>query len=329
MSEQQKQVEHEHLESKKLFDSETSLEICRSAGIWYEQFIDALTKSHCDPELPNNLESTQANFLRTLATSVRSYLANQQEDFERYALTPKIMLEKVFDSPLLAQFINNESGYELKTLSPGLFAIYVARVEDWIAIRASAQAIAVRKRDQSVPFLLLRNFHAGGIREKYHNENLPHEVHHIVWKTVQADLLVAADAASLSKIAFLHAQDELLARLCSNGNLAVYPVMDLFSAEMKELVEQEARTDADKVMTFTLQINETLEKIQFAIKERPTAAFSDLFLATCSASSFNELIDNLNIMLTKIQSEKAMQTVARSTPAAPTNIESVSGWDQI
>ncbi len=181
---------------------------------------------------------------------------------------------------------------QLKELSPGVFAVYVDANDATFFNMRTAQAKAASPVD-GVSFILIKEYKdKPDVNKRLLEENVPHEVHHLLWKVLlRAGLVMPKEENEEMTKAFTMYQDELIARLCSNGKSGGYSHLSLLSEEERNRITTEAPDTVQAIYDIVVELNELLDSIE-EVRKRTRVAKKDLILAAVESTNFGELRRN-------------------------------------
>jgi hypothetical protein len=255
--------------------------------------------------------------LNDLEKSGNEYFKPQSERFKASAGTAETLLTQLFPNGLLPEDFLDSSKYELLQPSEGIFVLEID--EELIQqILPNATAIAVKIKN-GISFVMIPDYKNESINEKIQNENIPHEVHHLFWKGVMdAGVLDRKETDPDFESAFAMYQDELIARMCSNGELAGYSHISLLGPEAKKDFQEKHPEKFEKILNTVIELNDFLFKLSAEMRVRNVTGES-LIGVTIKAQSFLEL---------KINLEKCRNYILTQPIINPDKPVS-SGWDFI
>jgi hypothetical protein len=286
------------VEANELLSDEKYLENSRQMGELYVTVIQSLIgQAELDESQLDTTDPTVASRILKMKTSVDAHRERQRLLVELNQLTKEDILRPALSrlSEAQAQEVIQTATYRVEETSPGMYVIYM----DWQSMGkiTSGQALAIQHPDV-VSFIMIREipdkpeFMANNLRE-----NLPHETHHIAWSFQKWDEIVkyAENDEELRK-AFAMYQDEILAKMSSEGGLMGYSHIKVCSDEYRtELAAQ----SPEKIKL----IEETVGKLNDILWDEiePLLADTDinrhdLIYATMEATNFDELEANLQRM---------------------------------
>jgi len=264
---------HELFERSKLKGKAYSNLICRLTGA------------------SDNEDTTDDNPIEEYQQAGEAYFHKQKELFYEQSFDAKKLLEQIFKTGLPEDFSDPEA-CTLQELSPGVF---IVKIKDTLyrKIRPGARAVAV-KVSGGVSFVMTPSYEDKEFEEKELKENIPHEVHHLVWKGVkEAGLAKTSEANADFQEAFLMFQDELLARLASEGSLFGYThlaMLDPVEREAFKTANPETFTD---IIETASDLNDFLKEIAIDLRRRDIQS-SNLIGAVIESTSFETLQKNLH-----------------------------------
>lgn len=203
-------------------------------------------------------------------------------------------LKQVFTSEAHQKLIaENLDLFRLESPTLGMFAVRIAP-QVMQKLRPGAQAVAAKPRG-GVWFLLLQDWEKKDgdtevFAEKYEQENIPHETHHLIW----ASIIGAGEFASRETdqdwaYTFQLFRDELMARAVSNGGLAGYTHIHSLSLEARAELEARAPGKADAIIQKVVHLNGMLEELNTALQQSESVSKIDLLKVAVDAQTLDGL----------------------------------------
>lgn len=141
-------------------------------------------------------------------------LERQQTNFTLQEMGAVELLRQAFPEDLIPDM----NCIELKNPSQGLFIVRVD-IDEFKKMRPDARAVAVKVKN-GISFVLVPKHKDSVSTKKEDNENIPHEIHHLIWALGNAaDLIDSNEIDDKKRRAFLSYMDEVIAKLVSGGSL--------------------------------------------------------------------------------------------------------------
>lgn len=311
------------LENKELNESEF-LEYSRKIGDYYKDFLKALITGQVIPKLViDGLPSHCKKILRSL----RENTVDSQEKFELIQKNREMTAEDFLSQAVSSDkkdFFNQESAYRLEELNKGIYGIFLDRnLFEALWPDMGAQAMAVKlKRDSGVPFVIIPEYndHESPDAKKNFEENIPHEVNHLVWffSEEKGDLPVEEDHHELTK-AFLVFREEFVCRVSTGGNVGGYTHIN----KDRSYAERLKQTDLEVYNTI-VEKSDTTQNLcrDIGALLGQTEAFerSDLIMTALEATNFSDFIAGLEKWKKILENFPKPKIVKNSTDF---------GWDAV
>lgn len=254
-----------------------------------------------DPKVNPGFEPFEESILE----SVRSNAKRQEQLLQ--IMSARDVLEQRFNTPEQKQLLEDESVYRMVQVNPGIVVIYMPKPL-FQSFFQGAQAVAVNI-PQGVSFAIIPEHDDPGFMKKHIQENLPHELHHIVWRFLQSDKVVSYEEQDdVWESAYAMFQNELIARLCSDGPVGAYSGAD------------ESRKDILDVVGL---LNTLLEEIE-EMRLKTAVLKVDIIGAVIEARNFSGLQRNLLRMKEFIGQQPLLEVSQR--PSNRSIDEIVIGW---
>lgn len=274
-------------------DDQRFLEDSKNFGDYHVSFIRSLAgQGQPDGEsfdrLPLELKAEAA----TMATSAKRQFIEQALRAADAKMDARAMLAQVYKGPQFDELLVDPSKYRLEQLSDGVYVVYVD-MDLMSKLRPGAAAGAVMPTDpEGVAFLMVRDStDQKGVGQL--DENIPHELQHIAWRFMQKDGLVdIAETDPLLAQGYKTFQDELLAKLASDGSLSSYDYLRLITPSQREALEKERPESVRLLKQTTIKLNEAMREFRDKLPDSGLVK-SDLILGTIQARTFAELEANL------------------------------------
>ncbi len=148
--------------------------------------------------------------------------------------------------------------------------------------------MAVKVPD-GVPFVMIRRYDDKDLNIKNLNENIPHETNHILWSFLKKDGIISSDEADPEmNNAFSMYQNELAAKLVSDGSLFSYSHLEIIPAQMRGELEKSNPEIVKAITTKTGELNDMLEEI--SRRSKAAGANTDgLLLPLIRSKNFDQL----------------------------------------
>lgn len=286
--------EHENisLESKDIGEQEY-FETSKKIGRFYSDFLQELSGGEKeDNDVSEFLNENVKIKPKLIEESVNKHRELNESLVKIKEMKARDILEQAFPRESYDDLLSDTSKYRLERLSNGIFAIIMdVRLHTQFIPSARAVAISVK---QGVPFILMREYNDEEVMRREMEENLPHEVHHLVWRFLRDDGLVKSDESDVDfKKAFSMYQNELVARLSSEGFLSAYTHLAMMDPESQLKFKKENPEKQKQIITLQGHLNDILKEINEELKEVEIAKI-DLILPVMEATNFPQLEENIN-----------------------------------
>lgn len=312
-------VEESHAEAMEANKEAKYLEASKKVGEYYINLVGAFTGKGEPTSLNiDDIDHPIKTKIRTIGQRAKDGFEQQHLRAQLNNLDARKLLEQVraFSTPEISAQLNDISKYRSKELSPGMFAVYI-EPQLYSSMRAGSSALAVKfKPGEGVSFIILPDYGDSKFNKIHLEENLPHETHHILWNFSKGEAVLSDESNKDIADAFIMYQDEVMARLSSNGHLSGYTHLQMLDPETRQKFAEEY-PDIVKTITETMvAMNELLQEID-DVRKQTNIDKKDLILAVMDATNFGQLKQNL----------LQMKSIIEKQPKTKTIPESSSSWD--
>lgn len=298
------------------------LEDARAMGDYYVGVIKNLTGGREDmPTIATAGEAvgSQADAMRQ---SVETHRQLQHALATEKDMNARQLIDQAFPEAVYDETLSDPSKYRMQEISQGIYAIYID-TDMYNKLMPGSQAVAVRVPN-GVSFLMVREYGDSvdeGLKARDIAENIPHETHHIAWGFMKKDGIVQSRESDeeIGK-AFTMYQDELVAKLCTDGEMISYTHLSVIGSEQREQLKKEAPDTVDQIFAKTGAMNEILIGIE-RLRQRTDIRKQDLILPSMTAKTFDELEATLSRMRSIMEQ--------RVQPEEDKSARSSGGWDFI
>ena len=236
-----------------------NLEDSEKFGIFYKSLLnEALGNGETDTTV---LEGSNER-TRALADSI-TLTAREYKHKEHLLASVKSMQGLDFMQQAFPQNEALESAdIELQELSEGIYAVSIDTDSFSKIYNNSSQAVAIKVPD-GVSFIMIRKYgEESEATKRDKKENIPHEVNHLVWNYLKKDKIVQCDEEDpeVNK-AYQMYQDELAAKLVSDGALISYTHLQIVSPEERARLQNDNPTIVEQIKAKQIELNNVLEEI--------------------------------------------------------------------
>ncbi len=311
---QSDQVEKSEVDKEKKY-----LETAHKVGDYYVSLVNGLTgKGEIDPAVIADLEHPIKSKLTKITQRAKDGFEQQHLLAQIKDLDAKKILQQVpqFLTPENSAALADTSKCRSEELSTGVFAIYI-EPKLFSQLKGGAAGMAVKIRD-GISFIMLPDYPDAATAQSQMSENVPHETHHLVWNFSKGEAVKSNEANGDLAEAFIMYQDEVMARLSSDGDLAGYTHLQMLDPETRQQFEQDHPDTARKITETMVALNDLLQEIDQSRKQTDIKK-QDLILAVMDATNFEQLRSNL----------LQMKTIIEKQPVTKEQRKSSGGWDSI
>lgn len=292
----------------------------RKVGDYYISLIGSFTgKTEVDPQGLEGVETAVSQKLNRIYQRAKDGFEKQKIQSTLMNMDAKQMLQQVpvFRSKNFEQLLSDNSKYRLEELNKGVFVIYMDPV---LAneLRPGASAAAVKVKD-GLSFMLVPEYSDAAQRQSQIDENIPHETHHLVWNFSKDHHVHSTEKDEDFKDGFTMYQEEVIARLVSDGGLAGYTHLVMLDPETRARFEQDHPETAKKLTETMIELNDILQGID-AIRKQTTIRKQDLIMTVMEATNFDELRNGLL---------KVKNLLEQQPKVATREQYSAGGWDSV
>lgn len=308
---------YEQVEKTEVDKEKEYLETAHKVGDYYVSLVNGFTgKGEVNPRVIADLNHPVKSKLAKITQRAKDGFEQQHLLAQIKGLDAKKILQQVpqFLTPENSAALSDTSKYRSEELSPGVFAIYI-EPKLFSELRGGAAGVAVKIKD-GVSFIMLPDYPDAAIAQSQMTENVPHETHHLVWNFSKGEAVTANETNHDLADAFIMYQDEVMARLCSDGNLAGYTHLQMLDPETRAQFEQDHPDTAKQITDTMIALNELLQEMD-ASRKQTDIKKEDLILAVMDATNFEQLNKNL----------LQMKTIIEKQPITKEQPKSSTGWD--
>ncbi len=239
--------------------------------------------------------------LNTLSNGARAFVEKQQLKQNNLKLNARELLDQFFVTEEEKKLLDEHQAYRHVEIAPGIHGVFVP-YDVLKRLCPNAQTGAVRPKD-GIAFIILSEESKANITEFLMRENVPHEVHHLIWQSTRSrtNLFSSTESNIDVKASFMMFQDELLARISGDGALGGYSHLDLMPKLRNEL-ERRNPGMGEKIQVKIIEMNDLLRELGDLIGLSAVVHKADLVQAVMDATNYDEL--QMNLMKVKKSIEK-------------------------
>lgn len=290
-----------------------NIESLRHFGEGYVSVIEAALGKSSLKDIRNTV---QHPILAKLIPAIESFRAQQIARQVEMSMDAQGMLQKAFPKACESGLLSDSSQYRLEEVAPSIYTVLVSPDLSY-KLHPGAAASAVKIKN-GVSFIYLQEYSDATDQQRNLEENLPHEVHHLVWGHAQEkELFPSSERDTDYRKSFILFQDELLARASSGGGLAGYSHLGSLRPEERAQLEKEYPGKADEIIKRVSDLNGFLYDLDDVLAQSETMKKIDLVQPILEATSFDELEKNL----------KNIEALLKIEPSKPRPI--LTGWDAV
>lgn len=205
---------------------------------------------------------------------------------------------------------------DLQEVSEGIFMVSIDTDSYSKIYNTNSQAVAI-KVPEGVSFVMVRQYeNPSDTTRKEREENVPHEINHLVWNTLKKEGIVASDEEHPEfQKAFLMFQDELAAKLVSDGGLISYTHVRLMSDEQKAQIEKSDPGLLQQITEKQTGLNDILADIEKRLKHTGESKAS-LLLSLLKSKNFSGL-------------QTTLEKLRYSLPIPQPPVAQSTGWNTV
>ncbi len=282
---------------------ERLIEYSQKVGSFYTSFIESLTKmGEAKNEILNELPDEIRNKFKGFIESINK---NSQLQHVRFFLKEdgaKDLLSKLAERRGLdKELIDDKSKYELEEMSPGIFVIFMNK-DLYSKFHGENVAVATLERDDVSFISMSKEYREEKFRNNLYKENLLHESHHIVWSFLLREGKINIKEADKDKqMGYRFFQDEVIARLCSEGGMMSYSHFLLMDKEsLKEFTTQNPQKE-EQINKQVANLNTLMYDEIIPLMNEVGLKKQDLIFSVMEAQNFVDLENNLKKIKTVIE----------------------------
>lgn len=292
------------------------LENSKIVGDCYFSLINSfMGKGETNTEAIAGLENSVKDKLAQITQKAKDGFEQQHNLAQAKGLDAIKLLQQVpsFSTLEMSEKLADTSKYRSQELSPGLFILYV-EPKLYGELRGGASGVAVKVKD-GVSFIMLPDYPDATIAQSQLAENIPHETHHLVWNFSKGEVVKTDESNPDLAEAFIMYQDEVMARLCSDGSLAGYTHLQMLDPETRQKFEREHPDTAKQITETMVALNDLLQEID-EVRKQTDVKKQDLTLAIMDATNFEQLKQNI----------LQIKTIIEKQPITKEQPKPGSGW---
>lgn len=265
--------------------SQEAFESSKIQGEAYVSMIKSLTGENETSESPASPE------LEPYKEAANHFFTKQKERFEQGEFNARKLLLQAFPAEKIPPEVEDETKCSVEETSPGVFILNIDN-DLYRKIRQGARAVAVKIKD-GVSFVIVPRYDKEDVDQREREENVPHEIHHLAWQGVKEEGLAHSTEENIEmQKAFIMFQDELLARLSSDGTLRGYSHLTMLTPTAKGEFEKTYPAIYRMVIDTTVRMNDFLEEVNQELLSRGVPQ-NTLIGSVISATSFKSLWENI------------------------------------
>ncbi len=274
------------VERKSEESPESQLERAREFGEQYAGILEIAVGKKAERDM-NQASLAPEN--QILWDAMQAFREKQSKRQEELCLDAQGLLRQAFQSEVQHQLLEDRTRYYLVELSPGIYSVIVDS-DVFSKLMGGSQGVAIKIHD-GVSFIMIPNFRNNqAFQQRIMEENIPHEVHHLIWWAVlDAGAFQSREHDSDFRKGFMMFQDELIARVSSDGGLGGYSHISLLSPQAREDLERAFPGKAEAILDRVGALNEFLEVLESVIMHSERVMKKDLLQVIVSSRTFDEL----------------------------------------
>ncbi len=262
---------------KNIFESSAKV------GEAYTKYIKKLIGKDVEVEEEQLTEIGFSDFIE----AGKSFFQVQSERFRESGGGPEALLKQLFPDGVLPEEFSNPNKYELSEPTDGVFVLKIDR-DLLLKVRPDATAVAVKIKG-GISFVMIPVIGEAKVDKWLWEENIPHEVHHLFWEgVIGGDILQQKETDLDFQKAFAMYQDELIARMCSDGYLSGYTHLNMLHPEKKESFKKDNPEKFEKINNIVIGLNDFFRELNEDMAIRNVKKESLIGLVV-KARSFDEL----------------------------------------
>lgn len=270
------------------------LENSKKVGDYYVSLINSfIGNGESSVEEVVGLDNAVKIKLSEIAQRAKNGFEQQHILAQTNGLDARKLLEQVpsFSTLEVSEKLSDTSRYRLEEPSSGLFVLYI-EPNLYVELRGGGAAGVAVKVKNGVSFIMLPDYPDVATAQSQLAENIPHETHHLVWNFSKDEVIKSDETNPDFLEAFLMYQDEVMARLCSDGSLAGYTHLQMLDPETRKQFEQEHPDTAKQITETMVSLNDLLQEID-QVRKQTDIKKQDLILAIMDATNFEQLKQNI------------------------------------
>lgn len=287
----------------KELDNEQIIRYSKKIGSYYVSLIENIAgKSEANNEslggLPDELKDRMIGFAKCI-------FKNKELQHLRFELKDNgardIISEVAEKTGLKEEFAKNASIFELEEISQGVFVLYMDK--DLYSLNYNEKAAVAIINKKGVSFILMpKECKIGDYRNILLDETLLHEFHHMVWSFLVNDKIIICDEEDSGvKFCYSYIQDELIAKLTSNGDMGCYTFLSFADKKTLEDFRLNYPGKEKELNEYVLELNGIMYHEMEPIMTATGIKKQDLIYPALEAHNFSELFNNLRKLKTALE----------------------------
>jgi hypothetical protein len=282
------------------------LEASKKTGEQYVSLVGEFIGKQSEQEVLESGSKLEQIRQRARENFERQHLLAQSGDYDAKKILEQVPQFKT--EPLLA----DTSQYRMEELSSGVFALHI-KPELYEKLRPGAQGLAVKIKE-GISFIMLPEYPDSEMEQSQLAENVPHETHHLVWYFSEGDIITNDETEPSFEHAFTMYQDEVMARLCSDGGLTGYTHLTMLDPATRAQFVKENPETAEQLIKTTVELNDLLQEID-DIRKQTDIKKPDLITAVMEARTFEQMSANLLKAKNIIENQPITNSLPKSVPS--------------
>jgi len=302
------------------------LENCRAFGNIYGSLIRSLTgEGKIDDLSDSGLDEETQLLSQKMLGAVRTEADIQHTRMGMKGWGAKELLEQIRSDDEAQKFLGDSSRYRMREFSKGFYGVQMDYEMFDAFIKGGGQAVAVKAPGEGISFVIIPEV-TGEANQRLQRENVPHEVSHIAWHFMQKQGVTRNNEVTpIEQEAFSMYQDELVAKLVSDGPILGYTHLQRMTKEQRQQVEEEQPEVVAKINQTSHEMYDYLhDTFQPEIRNSEVSE-QDCLLSVATATTFSELTSNLKRMEEIIKKQPKLE----KPPGPPMPSEENKGWGSI
>jgi hypothetical protein len=286
-------------------DNDEIIRYSKKIGVYYVSLIENISgKGQLNDEalsgLPDAFKDKMREYIQCINRNRElQHLRFELKDNAAQSLVSEAAEAKGLEKELAETAIKK---YEMEEISRGVFVMYMDK--DLFSMIYGEKIAVATINKKGISFVAMpRECKIGADRDFLFLENLFHEFHHVVWSFFVADGKIVCDEEDAGvKFCYEYLQDEIIAKLASDGGMACYTALP-FDKKSSEEFRSNYLGKEEKIKAYLSELNKAMCDELMPFMQEIGVNKQDLIYSVMEASNFKDLKANLRRFKAALESK--------------------------